>query len=83
VADTGKRASATAQTGWAGRPVALPAVDVPPPDPQKLLTSWMEWERGEVTPGRVLANLKTAGMREVLEQLAGQTAQQETPAAAE
>jgi hypothetical protein len=30
----------------------------------------MEWERGEQTPGRVIANLKTGGMRELLEQLA-------------
>ena len=66
-------------------------MDIPPPDPQKLLAYWMEWEKGEVTPGRVLANLKTAGMRDVLEQLAhasaavgaAETAQQETPAAAE
>jgi len=43
----------------------------PPPDPSKLLTSWMEWEKGEQPPGRVLANLKTGGMREVLEQLVG------------
>jgi len=57
-------------------------MDIPPPDPQKLLAHWMEWEKGEVTPGRVLANLKTAGMRDILEQLAA-TAQQETPAAAE
>ncbi len=42
-------------------------MDRPPPDPQKLLTAWMEWERGEASPGRVLSNLKTAGMREVLE----------------
>jgi hypothetical protein len=39
----------------------------PPPDPAKLLSDWMEWERGEELPGRVLANLKTAGMRELLE----------------
>ena len=58
-------------------------MDIPPPDPQKLLTHWMEWERGEVMPGRVLANLKTAGMREVLEQLASASQAQETPAAAE
>jgi hypothetical protein len=58
-------------------------VDIPPPDPQKLLTHWMEWERGEVPPGRVLANLKTAGMRDVLEQLAAAPVQQETTAAAE
>ena len=27
----------------------------------------MEWERGEATPGRVMANLKTAGLRDLLE----------------
>jgi hypothetical protein len=42
----------------------------PPADPVKLLEHWMEFERGESTPGRVLANLKTAGLREVLEHLA-------------
>lgn len=41
----------------------------PPADPAKLLNSWMEWERGEVTPGRVMADLKTGGLREVLEHL--------------
>jgi hypothetical protein len=30
----------------------------------------MEWERGETNPGRVMATLKTGGMRELLEQLA-------------
>jgi hypothetical protein len=29
----------------------------------------MEWERGETPPGRVISNLKTAGMREMLEHL--------------
>lgn len=47
-------------------------MDRPPTDPKKLLEHWMEWERGETTPGRVMANLKTAGLREVLEQLAAQ-----------
>ena len=42
----------------------------PPPDPAKLLAQWMEWERGEQTPGRVMANLKTGGMKELLEALA-------------
>lgn len=41
----------------------------PPPDPTKLLAQWMEWEKGEEMPGRVLANLKTGGLRELLEQL--------------
>lgn len=43
----------------------------PPPDPAKLLQTWMEWEAGESTPGRVMADLKTAGLRELLESLAG------------
>ena len=47
-------------------------MDVPPPDPQKLLAYWMEWERGEVPPGRVMSNLKTAGLRTLLEQLGAQ-----------
>lgn len=53
-------------------------MDRPPPDPTKLLAEWMEWERGDATPGRVMANLKTAGLRELLEQLAA--AQPEHPA---
>jgi hypothetical protein len=44
-------------------------MDRPPPDPRKLLDEWMEWERGEATPGRVMANLKTAGLRDMLEVL--------------
>jgi len=42
----------------------------PVPDPEKLLAQWMEWERGEATPGRVMANLKTGGLRDLLESLA-------------
>ena len=48
-------------------------MDVPPPDPAKLLAYWLEWERGETMPGRVMSNLKTAGLRELLEQLASDT----------
>ena len=44
--------------------------DRPPPDPSKLLAWWMEWERGETPPGRVMANLKTGGLRDLLEELA-------------
>ncbi len=44
-------------------------MDKPPPDPVKLLAHWMEWEKGESTPGRVMADLKTGGLRDVLEQL--------------
>lgn len=42
----------------------------PAPDPAKLLAQWMEWERGDATPGRVMANLKTGGLRDLLEELA-------------
>jgi hypothetical protein len=41
----------------------------PAPDLAKMLSAWEEWERGEQPPGRVLANLKTAGLPEVLAQL--------------
>jgi hypothetical protein len=47
----------------------LGAMDTPPPDPHKLLEHWMAWEKGEVTPGRTLADLKTGGLRQVLEDL--------------
>jgi hypothetical protein len=49
-------------------------MESPPPDPQKLLAHWMEWERGETPPGRVMSNLKTGGMRELLEALVTQAA---------
>ena len=45
-------------------------MDRPPPDPAKLLEAWMEWERGETPPGRVISTLKTGGLRDLLEQLA-------------
>ncbi|HXR22410.1 MAG TPA: hypothetical protein VN786_07640 [Acidimicrobiales bacterium] len=48
-------------------------MEVPAPDANKLLASWMEWERGDVTPGRVMANLKTGGLRELLESLSSQS----------
>ena len=44
----------------------------PPPDPEKLLAAWTEWETGENTPCRVMANLKTAGMPELLRALVEQ-----------
>lgn len=50
-------------------------MDVPAPDPQKLLAYWIEWERGETPPGRVMSNLKTAGLRTLLEQLAATAAE--------
>lgn len=42
----------------------------PAPDPTNLLEEWMKWERGEIEPGRLIANLKKEGMRELLEELA-------------
>jgi hypothetical protein len=38
-------------------------------NPAKLLSSWMEWETGETPPGRVMSNLKTGGLRELLESM--------------
>lgn len=46
------------------------AANRPPPDPAKLLAHWMEWEKGDTTPGTVMKNLKTGGLRELLEELA-------------
>lgn len=43
--------------------------DRPPPNPAKLLEQWMEWEHGETTPGRVMANLKTGGLPELLSEI--------------
>jgi hypothetical protein len=41
----------------------------PAPDLNKLITAWDEFERGEQLPGKVLANLKTAGLPQILQQL--------------
>lgn len=41
----------------------------PAPDLAKLAAAWDAWERGEEAPGRVLANLKTAGLATVLAEL--------------
>ena len=43
--------------------------DRPAPDLVKLLNAWQEWERGEEAPGKVLANLKIAGLADVLNEL--------------
>jgi len=45
------------------------AFERPAPDLTKILTAWEEWEKGEETPGRVLTNMKTAGLAEVLREL--------------
>ncbi len=50
--------------------IRLPAVtERAPAEPAKLLEHWMEWETGQTPPGRVISNLKTAGLRELLEVL--------------
>jgi hypothetical protein len=41
----------------------------PQPDMDKMLLAWQIWEKGEEMPGKTLANLKTAGLDEVLKQL--------------
>ncbi|HSH10999.1 MAG TPA: hypothetical protein VLA10_04365 [Ilumatobacter sp.] len=41
----------------------------PVPDLTKLLAAWEEFEAGEQQPGKVLANLKTAGLSAVLAEL--------------
>ncbi len=45
------------------------AFEAPAPDLTKLIAAWEEWERGEQAPGKVLANMKTAGMATILQQL--------------
>jgi hypothetical protein len=45
------------------------AFERPAPDLQKLIAAWEQFEAGEESPGRVLANLKTAGLAEVLQEL--------------
>lgn len=44
----------------------------PAPDLQKIIAALEEWEKGEQTPGRTLANMKTAGLGQVLAQLAAE-----------
>lgn len=49
--------------------LARMAFDRPAPDLAKLLTAWEQWEKGEEMPGKVLANMKTAGLAEILREL--------------
>jgi hypothetical protein len=43
--------------------------EAPAPDLAKIIAAWDDWERGEEAPGRVLANMKTAGFATILKQL--------------
>lgn len=54
-------------------------MDRPPPDPVKLLAQWEEWERGETPPGRVMSNLKTGGLPDLLRALADAAAAEASP----
>ncbi|MEY4129929.1 MAG: hypothetical protein RLZZ31_53 [Actinomycetota bacterium] len=47
-------------------------MEKPAPDPAKLLAAWMEWETGETPPGRVMSNLKTGGLPDLLRSLVEQ-----------
>lgn len=47
----------------------LVGMKMPTPDPKKLLADWEEWEQGITPPGRVMSNLKTGGLRELLKSL--------------
>ena len=38
-------------------------------DPVKLLSIWEEWERGDTNPGRMIADLKLAGLPDLLREL--------------
>ena len=40
------------------------------PDAKLLLDIWLQWERGDVTPGATLSELKKKGLRDLLEQWA-------------
>jgi hypothetical protein len=48
---------------------SLGPMDRPPPDAKKLLSQWEEWETGETPPGRVMSNLKTGGLPDLLRSL--------------
>lgn len=74
------RRGAGAGTGRRYGAGSLPGMETPPPDPAKLLAHWMEWERGETPPGRVMSNLKTGGLRELLEGLVATPADPVRPA---
>lgn len=47
----------------------MSSFETPAPDLKKLVVAWEEWEKGEQTPGKVLANLKTAGLPAILREL--------------
>ena len=58
-------------------------MEIPPPNPTKLLEHWMEWERGETTPGDLMKQLKIGGMRQILETLVAGEADGTAPSTGE
>jgi hypothetical protein len=44
----------------------------PAPDLAKIIAALDEWEKGDESPGRTLATMKTAGLSQVLAQLAAE-----------
>ena len=44
----------------------------PAPDLAKIIAALEEWETGDESPGRAMANMKTAGLPQVLAQLAAE-----------
>jgi len=46
------------------------AFEIPAPDLDKILQAWESWEKGEEQPGKTLSNLKTAGLDQIIRQLA-------------
>lgn len=44
----------------------------PAPDLAKIIAALDEWEKGDESPGRALANMKTAGLARVLAQLSAE-----------
>lgn len=48
-------------------------MDTLPPDPARMLEKWMAWERGETQPGKLVSELKTAGLPDLLRTLAAET----------
>ncbi len=48
------------------------AFEQPAPDLAKIIAAWDEFEAGEQAPGRVLANMKTAGLPRIFAELVEQ-----------
>lgn len=44
----------------------MSSIERPPTDPVRLLDHWREADAGDIPPGRVVSNLKQAGMPEFL-----------------